>query len=75
MEFDEDLVCYVAQVEIDPRVLGAHATLAASLGRSQATCEVVVGHRNDDGPSLQITIVNEAGGKYRTLENVAVKEL
>ena len=67
LEFDEELLCYVGQVEVDPRVLGQKATLTASLGEETAKCEVVVAQSDTGGPSIAIRIVDEAGGKYRAL--------
>lgn len=65
LEFEEDSLCYVAFVEVDPRVLGAKATLTANLGDLQADCEVIVVQQEATGPSLEIIIVDEAAGKYR----------
>ena len=65
-EFDEDRICYVAAVEVDPRTLGARATLTATLGSEIAQCDVTVS-QEDGGPGLQIRIVDELGGKYRAL--------
>jgi hypothetical protein len=65
LEFDEEQMCFVGRVSVDPRVLGANATLTASLGEAVATCEVSVRDREGGGPSLQIKIVDEAAGRYR----------
>jgi hypothetical protein len=65
LEFDEDSMCYVGIVAVDPRVLGAKATLNASLGSCQSKCEVIVVQQETSGPSIEIKIVDEAAGKYR----------
>jgi hypothetical protein len=65
LEFDEDWLCYVGSVSVDPRVLGAKATLTAALGIAQAKCEVIVVQQETSGPSIQIEIVDEAAGKHR----------
>ena len=65
LEFDEDEVCFIGRVRIDPRDLGARATLTATLGEARATCEVTVAIRDGGGPRLNIKIVNEAQGRYR----------
>jgi hypothetical protein len=65
LEFDEDLLCYVGAISVDPRVLGSKATLTATLGPLQATCDVVVVQQEATGPSIEIVIVDEAAGKYR----------
>ena len=65
LEFDEDRLCYVAAVSVDPRVLGAKATLTAALGTCQTKCEVIVVQQETSGPSIEIVIVDEAAGKYR----------
>ena len=67
LEFDEELLCYAGQVEVDPRVLGKRATLTASLGEVTTQCNVVVSQYDRGGPSIEIRIVDEAGGKYRAL--------
>jgi hypothetical protein len=65
LEFDEDELCFVGRVQVDPRVLGAHGTLTATLGAAHATCEVVVAQHDGGGPRLEIKIVDEAQGRYR----------
>jgi hypothetical protein len=65
LDFDEDRLCYVATVSVDPRVLGAKAILTAALGTCQAECEVIVVQQETSGPSIEIVIVDEAAGKYR----------
>jgi hypothetical protein len=65
LEFDEDWLCYMGSVSVDPRVLGAKATLTAALGACQTTCEVIVVQQETGGPSIEIVIVDEAAGKYR----------
>ncbi|KUI13449.1 hypothetical protein AU191_16805 [Mycolicibacterium acapulense] len=63
--FDEEQLCFVGSVSVDPRVLGATATLTATLGDAVATCEVSVRERDGGGPSLQIKIVDEVQGRFR----------
>ncbi len=65
LEFDEDLLCFAGTVTVDPRVLGAKATLTASLDDLESSCNVVVVQQESTGPSLEINIVDEAAGKYR----------
>ena len=65
LEFDEDELCFVGRVHVDPRVLGARGTLTATLGAARATCEVVVAQHDGGGPRLEIKIVDEAQGRYR----------
>jgi hypothetical protein len=65
LQFDEDALCYVGAVSVDPRVLGAKASLTATLGELEATCDVVVVQNEGSGPSLDIKIVDEAAGKHR----------
>jgi hypothetical protein len=65
LEFEEDELCFVGRVQVDARVLGAHATLTATLGLAHATCEVVVAQHEGGGPRLVIKIVDEAQGRYR----------
>jgi hypothetical protein len=50
LEFDEDELCFVGRVHVDPRVLGARGTLTATLGAAHATCEVVVAQHDGGGP-------------------------
>jgi hypothetical protein len=65
LDFDEDWLCYVGSVSIDPRVLGAKTTLSAALGTCEAKCNVIVVQQETSGPSIEIVIVEEAAGKYR----------
>ena len=65
LEFDEDELCFVGRVQVDPRVLGARATLTATLGAACARCEVIVAQHEGGGPRLAIKIVDEAQGRYR----------
>jgi len=65
LEFDEDQLCFVGLVSVDPRDLGAKATLTATLGADTAQCEVIVAEREAGGPRLVIKIVDEAQGRYR----------
>lgn len=65
LEFDEDELCFVGRVQVDPRVLGARGTLTARLGKACATCEVVVAQQEGGGPRLNIKIVDEAQGRFR----------
>lgn len=65
LDFDEDELCFVGRVKVDPRVLGAHATLTASLREEQAKCSVVVAQQEGGGPRLVIKIVDEVQGRYR----------
>ncbi len=65
LEFDEDELCFIGRVQVDPRVLGAKGTLTATLGAAHATCEVVVAQHDGGGPRLDIKIVDEAQGRYR----------
>jgi hypothetical protein len=65
LEFDEDSLCYIGTVSVDPRVLGAKASLSATLGTCQTKCEVIVVQQETSGPSIEIVIVDEAAGKYR----------
>ena len=65
LDFEEEQMCFVGRVSVDPRVLGAKATLTATLGEAVATCEVAVREREGGGPSLQIRIVDEVQGRYR----------
>ncbi len=65
LEFDEDELCFIGEVQVDPRVLGARGTLTATLGASRATCEIIVSQHDGRGPRLDIKIVDEAQGRYR----------
>jgi hypothetical protein len=65
LELDEDELCFIGRVQVDPRVLGAKGTLTATLGAAHATCEVVVAQHDGGGPRLDIKIVDEAQGRYR----------
>lgn len=65
LEFDEDELCFVGRVQVDPRVLGAKGVLTATLGNVSATCQVVVAQHEGGGPRFEIKIVNEAQGRYR----------
>jgi hypothetical protein len=65
LEFDEDQLCFVGRVQVDPRVLGAKGKLTATLGAALATCEVVVAQHDGGRPRLDIKIVDEAQGRYR----------
>jgi hypothetical protein len=65
LEFDEEEMCFVGRVQVDPRVLGARATLTATLGTANARCEVIVAQTEGGGPRLQIEIVNQAQGLCR----------
>lgn len=67
LEFDEDLLCFVGQLEVDPRVLGAKATLTATLGDRKTSCEVVVVQHDRGGPNLKIEIRDEASGRFRAI--------
>lgn len=49
---------------MDPRLLGAKATLTARLGAASAFCEVTVSLQ-DEGPGLQLGLADKAQGKYR----------
>src|SRR5262249_8904306 len=57
LEFDEDELCFVGRVQVDPRVLGAKGVLTATLGDADATCDVVVAQHEGGGPRLEIKIV------------------
>ena len=65
LEFDEEMLCFLGRIQVDPRVLGANATVTATLGSSRAACEVVVAEREAGGPRLDIKILDEAQGRYR----------
>jgi hypothetical protein len=65
LEFDEEEMCFVGRVQVDPRVLGARATLTATLGTASARCEVVVAQNEGGGPRLKIKIVDDAQGRFR----------
>ena len=65
LEFDEEQLCFVGRVPVDPRVLGAHATITATLGSAYATCQVVVAERDGGGPRIDIKIVDEVQGRFR----------
>ena len=65
LRLDEEAYCFLGRAEIDPRVLGARATLTASLGNSHATCEAIVAERESGGPRLEIQISDEEQGRYR----------
>jgi hypothetical protein len=65
LEFDEDELCFIGRVQVDPRILGARGTLTASLGKAQAKCEVVVAQQEGGGPRLFIKVADEAQGRYR----------
>ena len=67
LDFDEDLLCYLGSVDVDPRILGAKATLTARLGELTASCTAVVAENEGGGPAIDIKVVDEAGGKYRAL--------
>ena len=70
LDFDEDEMCFMGKVMVDPRVLGANAVLTATLGEAVATCEVAVREREGGGPSLQIKIVDESMGRFRAFVDV-----
>ena len=65
LKFDEEAYCFLGRAKIDPRVLGARATLTATLGDSRATCEAIVAEREGGGPRLEIKILDEEQGRYR----------
>jgi hypothetical protein len=65
LDFDEDELCFIGRIQVDPRVLGAKCTLTATLGTAHATCKVVVAQHDEGGPRLDIKIVDEAQGRYR----------
>ena len=65
LEFDENELCFIGRAQVDPRVLGARGALTATLGESQAVCEVVVTQHDGGGPRIEIKIVDEAQGRYR----------
>lgn len=65
LEFDEDQLCFIGRVQVDPRILGARAVLTATLGAARATCQVVVGQHDGGGPRLDIKLVDEVQGRYR----------
>jgi hypothetical protein len=69
--FDEEQLCFVGSVSVEPRVLGTTATLTATLGQAVAACEVSVRERDGGGPSLQIKIVDEEQGRYRAYVELA----
>lgn len=63
---DEEHEFFVAEVAIDPRKLGAKATLTAELGSTTASCNVAVA-KDDEGPSIRIQIDDDEAGKYRAV--------
>jgi hypothetical protein len=65
LRFDEEALCFVGEVEVDPRQLGARETLTAILGLDQAECEVSVGKFPGDGPSLTVELVDQEMGHFR----------
>lgn len=65
LKFEEETFCFLGRVDIDPRELGARATLTATLGDSHATCEAIVAEREAGGPRLEIKIQDEEQGRYR----------
>ena len=66
LEFDEDLLFFTGQIEVDPRVIGASGELRADLGEHHAQCRVSVGTFGS-GPQIQIKIVDKDAGAFRAL--------
>ena len=63
--FDEEQVCFVGRVEVDPRQLGANERLTAVLGTTLAECDVVVGRFEGDGPTVRFELVDQEMGHFR----------
>jgi hypothetical protein len=63
--FDEEQVCFIGRVEVDPRQLGASERLTAVLGGTLAECDVVAGRFEGDGPSLHFELVDQEMGHFR----------
>jgi hypothetical protein len=66
LQFDEDLMYFVAAIEVDPRAVGATGQLKAILGRYTATCDVIV-VETGSGPSLEIKIEDRVAGNFRAI--------
>jgi hypothetical protein len=65
LDFDEDELCFIGRVQVDPRILGAKGILTAMLGDARAACEVTVAQHDGGGPRIEIKIVDETQGRYR----------
>ena len=63
--FDEEQVCFVGRIEVDPRQLGASERLTAVLGSKLAECDVLVGRFEGDGPSVSFELVDQEMGHFR----------
>jgi hypothetical protein len=68
--FDEDQLCFVGRVTVEPRVIGANATLTATIGESTARCQVDVTDKDPGGPKMDFKIIDEAQGRYRAYVDV-----
>lgn len=64
LEFDEDLLFYRGEIEVDPRSLGVKGQLRATLGELQAKCVVNV-TSVQSGPQIEIKILDKFAGKFR----------
>ncbi len=63
---DEEIEHYFAEVTVEARTLSSQATLTATLGKLTATCKVVV-TKKEEGPSLDIRMINQEAGNSRAL--------
>lgn len=63
---DEEVEQYVAEVNVEARTLSSQASLTAKLGDLTAICKVVV-TKEEEGPSIEIRIVDEEAGHYRAI--------
>jgi hypothetical protein len=63
---DEEVEHYFAEVTVEARTLSSQATLTATLGKLTATCKVVV-TKKEEGPSLDIRVINQEAGNSRAL--------
>ena len=66
LELNEDVEFYAAEVIVEARELGARGTIRAELGNETAICTIVVS-RDEQGPGIEIRIVNEEAGNRRAL--------
>ncbi len=71
LDFDEDQLCFLGRVTIDPRVLGAQATLTATLGESRAACRIEVTDNDSGGPKMDFKIIDQSQGRYRAYVETA----
>ncbi len=70
LDFDEDQLCFVGRVAVEPLVLGARASLTATIGESRAICRVEVTEKELGGPKMDFKIIDESQGRYRAYVKV-----